>query len=68
MIKFSKACEAVLNKTTYQLHSILSDPRFELSISQSQNEIYFSNIPLPKKSHVTFFAIQNFVQNTKKHT
>ena len=39
---------------------------FELSVSQLQNAIYFSIIVMPKKSHFTIFAIQNFVQNTKK--
>ena len=39
---------------------------FELSVSQLQNVIYFSIIVMPKKSHFTIFAIQNFVQNTKK--
>ena len=41
---------------------------FELSVSRSRDAIYFSIIAMPKKSHLTIFAIQNFVQNTKKHT
>ena len=41
---------------------------FELSVSRSRDAIYFSIIAMPKKSHLTVFAIQNFVQNTKKHT
>ena len=41
--------------------------KFELSVSQSRNAIYFSIIAMPK-SHLTFFAIQNFVQNAKKKT
>ena len=39
---------------------------FELSVSPSRNAIYFSIIAIPKKSCFTIFAIQNFVQNTKK--
>ena len=42
-----------------------NDPGFKLGISSSQNAIYFS-IMIPKKSHFTIFAIQNFVLNTKK--
>ena len=38
---------------------------FEVSISQSQNVIYFPIIAMPKKSRFTIFAIQNLVQNTK---
>ena len=41
---------------------------FEISVSQSRNAIYFSIIAMPKESHFTIFAIQNFVQNTKQHT
>ena len=37
----------------------------ELSVSRSQNMIYFSIITMPEKSHFTIFAIQNFVQNMK---
>ena len=37
---------------------------FELSVSQSRNVVYFSVIAMPKKSHFTIFAIQNFVKNT----
>ena len=40
---------------------------FELSVSRSRNAIYFCIIVIPKKSHFTIFAIQNFVRNTKKH-
>ena len=40
---------------------------FQLSASQSQNAIYFSIIAMPKKSHFTIFAMQNFVQTTRKH-
>ena len=40
----------------------------ELNASRSRNVIYFSVIAMPKKSHFTFLAIQNFVQNTTKHT
>ena len=32
MIKFSKGCETVLNKPTYQLHSILSYQKHLLSL------------------------------------
>ena len=39
---------------------------FELSISPLQNAIYFSIIPIPKKSYSTIFTIKNIVQNTKK--
>ena len=39
---------------------------FELSVLQSRNAIYFSIITMPKKSHFTIFAIQNFVSSTKK--
>ena len=38
---------------------------FELSISRSQNAIYFSIVPMPKKPHFTIFVIHSFVQNTK---
>ena len=38
---------------------------FELSVSRSRNAIYFCIIAIPKKSHFTNFAIQNFVQNTR---
>ena len=56
---------------------------FELSILQLRSTIYkntticklkhygttnFSIMAMPKESHFTIFAIQNFVQNTKKHT
>ena len=41
---------------------------FKLSISRSQNAIYFSIITIPRRSHFIIFAIQNFVENTKKHT
>ena len=34
---------------------------FELSISQSQNAIYFCIIAIPKKSHCIIFLVQNFV-------
>ena len=36
---------------------------FKLSISWSQNVMYFSIITMSKKSHFTIFTIQNFVQN-----
>ena len=42
-------------------------PVFELSVSGSQNAIYFFVTTMSKKSHFTIFTIQNFVQNTKKH-
>ena len=29
-------------------------------------QLYFSIIVMPKKSHLTIFVMQNFVQNTKK--
>ena len=41
------------------------NPEWCISISPSQNAIYFSIIAIPKKSYFTIFAIQNFVQNTK---
>ena len=44
------------------------ETRFELSVSRPKNTIYLSIIGMPKKSHFTIFAIQNFLQNTKKHT
>ena len=40
---------------------------FELSVSRSRNAIYFSIVAIPKKSDFTIFAIENFVQNTKRH-
>ena len=40
---------------------------FKLSVSRSQNVIYFSIIAVPKKSHFIIFAIQRFLQNMKKH-
>ena len=52
-----------LSKVKY-LHVTLVG--FELSISRLQNATYFSIIAMSKKSHFTIFAIQNFVQNTKK--
>ena len=39
---------------------------FELSKSRSRNGIYFSIIVMPNKSHYTFFAVENLVQNTAK--
>ena len=39
---------------------------FELSKSRSRNGIYFSIIVMPNKSHYTFFAAENLVQNTAK--
>ena len=40
----------------------------ELNVLRSRNAIYISIIATPKKSDFIIFAIQNFVQNTKKHT
>ena len=34
-------------------------------VETSRDAIYFSIIAMPKKSHFTIFAVQNFVQNTK---
>ena len=39
---------------------------FELTVSRLENLTYFCIIVIPKKSHFTIFATQNFVQNTKK--
>ena len=39
----------------------------ELNVLRSRNAIYISIIATPKKSDFIIFAIQNFVQNTKKH-
>ena len=41
---------------------------FELSVSQLRNTSYFFIISIPKNTQFTTFAIQNFVQNTKKHS
>ena len=40
---------------------------FELRVSPSQNAIYFSITVIPKKFYFTILAMQDFVQNTKKH-
>ena len=37
----------------------------KLSLSRSRNMINFSIIAMPKKSHFTIFAIQNFMQNMR---
>ena len=47
-------------------NTIMTMSRFELSVSQPRNAIYFSIITIPKKSHLIMFAIQNFVQNAQK--
>ena len=45
--------------------SVFGNSRFKLSVSRSQNVIYFSIIAMPKKSCFTIFMIQNLVQNMK---
>ena len=53
------------NRTMQRKENFCAHTGFELSISRSQNAIYFYIIPIP---HFTIFVIHSFVQNTKKHT
>ena len=58
----SLVCKVVLCARSYQMLLICSRNLRSIAIMKCN---LFSIITMPKKSHFTIFAIQNFVQNTK---
>ena len=61
-------CHVVMSSQCSATKNFITITWFELSVSRSRNMISLSIIAMPNKSHFTLFAIQNFLQNTKKHT